>query len=240
METKLEKEVRLLKAYAAVATLLCAMFVLSAFTMQSRKQKFGEIDVERINVVERDGKLKLVISNQERQPDGVEAGKVLPRDTKTPGILFYNDEGDECGGLVFNGRKKDGKVDASASLTFDQYQQDQTVQLAYSDSDDYRLVGLRIKDRPDIPQPEHARRLEEVGRMKDGPEKAAAMKPLLAPDRVFVGKSGSNAAVFLFDTEGKPRIKMAVDGSGNPRLSFLDAAGRVIQTLPDTSGTTKK
>jgi hypothetical protein len=49
METKLEREVRFLKAYAVVATLLCAVFVLTAFTMQSRKQKFEEIDVERIN-----------------------------------------------------------------------------------------------------------------------------------------------------------------------------------------------
>jgi len=32
METKPEKEVRFLKAYAVVATLLCAGFVLTAFT----------------------------------------------------------------------------------------------------------------------------------------------------------------------------------------------------------------
>lgn len=61
MESKLEKEVRTLKAYVVVATLLCAVLV-AAFTMQSRKQKFGEIDVERINVVEKDGQVKMVIS----------------------------------------------------------------------------------------------------------------------------------------------------------------------------------
>ncbi len=66
MESKLEREVRWLKVYAAVATLCCAVFVASAFTLQSRRQKFEEIDVERINVVEKDGKLRMVISNQER------------------------------------------------------------------------------------------------------------------------------------------------------------------------------
>jgi hypothetical protein len=38
VETRLGKEVRFFKAYAVVATLFCAGFVLTAFTMQSRKQ----------------------------------------------------------------------------------------------------------------------------------------------------------------------------------------------------------
>ena len=59
MDTKLEKEVRFLKAYAVIATLVGAVSVLTAFTLQSGKQKFEEIDVERINVVEKDGKLKI-------------------------------------------------------------------------------------------------------------------------------------------------------------------------------------
>ena len=50
---KLQKEVRFLKIYAVVTTLFCAIFLLSAFVMQGKKQKFEEIDVERINIVER-------------------------------------------------------------------------------------------------------------------------------------------------------------------------------------------
>ena len=74
MENKLEREVRFLKAYAAIATLACAVLVLTAFTLRSARQKFKEIDVERINVVEKDGKLKMVISNKERQHPGVVDG----------------------------------------------------------------------------------------------------------------------------------------------------------------------
>lgn len=66
METKLEKEVRYLKIYALVMTLGCAVFLLTAFTLQIKNQKFEEIDVERINIVEKDGKLKMVISNGAR------------------------------------------------------------------------------------------------------------------------------------------------------------------------------
>jgi hypothetical protein len=63
MQTKLERDVRFLKIYAGVATLCCVVFVLSAFA-QARKQKFDEIDVERVNIVEKDGKLRMVISNR--------------------------------------------------------------------------------------------------------------------------------------------------------------------------------
>ncbi|MGH9897775.1 MAG: hypothetical protein ACRD63_01060 [Pyrinomonadaceae bacterium] len=58
METKLEKEVRFLKIYVAVTTLFCVVFFLSAFVIQSKKQKFEEIDVERINIVEKEANLE--------------------------------------------------------------------------------------------------------------------------------------------------------------------------------------
>ena len=32
--------------------------------------------------------------------------------------------------------------------------------------------------------------------------------------------------VWFFDTEGNPHIKMGADGSGNPKLEFLDATGK--------------
>src|SRR5207253_1436168 len=125
MENKLEREVRFLKAYAAIATLACAVLVLTAFTLRSARQKFEEIEVERINVVEKDGKLKMVISNKERQHPGVVDGKTIPRQGgRPPGMLFFNEKGDECGGLVFDGDQQDGQY---ASLTFDKFRQDQTI-----------------------------------------------------------------------------------------------------------------
>ena len=77
METKLEREVRFLKACVVGGTLLGAVLVLTAFTLQNARQKFGEIDVERINIVEKDGKLRMVISNEERQHPGIVNGKII-------------------------------------------------------------------------------------------------------------------------------------------------------------------
>src|SRR6267142_1353736 len=108
METRLEREVRCLKIYATVATLVCAVFVLSAFALQGKKQKFEEIDVERINIVEKDGKLRMVISNEARQHPGIANGKIIQRKgPRPPGMIFFNHLGDEMGGLIFgdNGGK---------------------------------------------------------------------------------------------------------------------------------------
>src|SRR4030095_5935996 len=91
METKLEKEVRLLKIYATLATIFCAVFLLSGFVIQSKKQKFEEIDVERINIVEKNGKLDMVISNQERQHPGIVNGKFIERKRPSPpGMIFFH------------------------------------------------------------------------------------------------------------------------------------------------------
>src|SRR6266536_3117551 len=102
MDNKLQRDVRLLKAYSILITVLLGVIAFTAASRADQKTKFEEIDVERINIVEKDGKLKMVISNGERQHPGVVDGKTLSR-TRSPGILFFNEKGDECGGLSFSG-----------------------------------------------------------------------------------------------------------------------------------------
>ena len=69
---ELEREVRRLRVYAAVSTTLA---VLALFAAQGRAQSktthFAEIDAERINIVEADGRLSLVLANTQRLPDRV-------------------------------------------------------------------------------------------------------------------------------------------------------------------------
>jgi len=53
------------------------------------------------------------------------------------------------------------------------------------------------------------------------------------PRRVFVGKTGERAAtVALADADGKPRLTLTVDATGNPRIEFLDASGKVVSRIP--------
>ena len=241
---KLQRDVRLLKAYALVVTLLFAAITFSAIGRADQKTKFTEIDVERINIVEKDGKLKMVISNGERQHPGVIDGRTLSR-KRPPGILFFNDKGDECGGLGFSGDQKTGKGNASALLAFDRFLQDQTVGIQYGESNGQYYAGLRVWDRPDSSLGLVVDKLAAIEKMTEGAEKTAAMKALRetsgGAERVMVGRDREQAAVVrLSDTNGKPRIKLSVDTAGSPRLEFLDASGKVIYSLPQENKGDKK
>src|ERR1051325_5572602 len=86
MPNKLERDVKYLKVYASVSTLLLAILLLTGFAETQQKQKFGEIDVERINIVEKDGKLDLVISNSDRMPPAIVNGKTFKNGTRSPGL----------------------------------------------------------------------------------------------------------------------------------------------------------
>jgi len=128
--TKLFSNPRFLAIYSAVVTLAFAIVVLGGFTASRQKQSFDEITVHRINVVEPDGTLRMVISNKTDFPGIIIKGKETPHPgRKTAGMLFFNDEGTENGGLIFGGSKDAaGKVESYGHLSFDQYEQDQVSQ----------------------------------------------------------------------------------------------------------------
>ncbi|MGH9427850.1 MAG: hypothetical protein ACRD2L_16305 [Terriglobia bacterium] len=242
--SKLEKEVRFLELYAVVTTLLFGVLALAAFRQANQKTRFTEIDVERINIVEMDGKLKLVISNSERQHPGIVDGKTLSR-KRPPGMLFFNEKGDECGGLSFDGNQKDGKANAGALLAFDRFRQDQTIGLQYGEGNGQYFAGLRVWDRPDTSLGLVIEKLAALEKMSDGAEKTAAMKELRetagGAERVMVGRDREQAAVVrLSDAKGKPRIKLSVDVAGLPKLEFLDETGKVTYSLPQDSRADKK
>jgi len=246
MIAKLVKEVRFLKIYAAVITLMFGFLALSVFRQAAQKTKFAEIDVERINVVEKDGRLKMVISNSERQHPGVVEGKIIPRQgAREPGIIFFNERGDECGGLAFAGDLKDGQANASALLAFDRFRQDQTVGIQYGERNGQYSAGLRVWDRPETSLVPVIEKVEAIRKMSDGPEKTAALEELRktsgAAERVMVGRDHDKAAVIkLSDAKGNPRIKMSVDKEGTPMLIFLDETGKVTFSLPQESQAGKK
>ncbi len=241
MNTRIEKEVRFLKAYAVVTTLLFIVLAFAAFQKSNQKTKFEELDVERLNIIEKDGKLKVVLANEAKAPPVVFNGKTLSKGSRSPGIYFYNANGEECGGIAYETAEKDGKYEAHSGILFDQYNQDQTVGLTYSDANGNRSAGLNVWDRPDTPIWVSVEKLDAVRAIKDDGERTAALNKMvdggeLGAARVFVGKSRDKAAVVvLSDGKGKPRIKMAVDGAGVAKLEFLDETGKVTYSLPETA-----
>ena len=97
MEKKILKEVKILKTYSFVLTLVLIGILFFSFNPGTRTA-FEEIDVERINIVDSDGKLSMVISNDERQHPGMFDGEILMERRRPAGMIFFNEEQDEVGG----------------------------------------------------------------------------------------------------------------------------------------------
>jgi hypothetical protein len=187
--------------YSAVLSTIVGLVLLNGAATHSTKS-FDEIRVHRIDVVEPDGTLRMVVSNRARLPGIIVKGKESPpSDRPQAGMIFYNDEGSENGGLIFGGRRneKGEVVDSGGSLSFDKYGANQIVQLAGVDDSNDRFAGLAVSDQ--------SRRIW-VGRTDDG-----------------------TASVSLMDAHGKKRMVMQVTDQGVPSLSILDEKGRVIREL---------
>jgi hypothetical protein len=236
-QEKIEKEIRRLKIYAGIVTLICAVVFLTAFAAR-QKQKFEEIDVERINVVEKDGKLKMVIANQERQHPGIVDGKSFSerQGQRAPGIIFFSEKGDEIGGLVFSGDTGQGQ---GGSLTFDKFRGDQTIQFTHAESKDGDyFAGLRVNDQ-NTPLLDLISKREEIEKLPTKEAKDAAYQELRDKDffpvnRLIIGKGRDKSSIIeLKDAKGKSRIQISVAANGNPKLNFLDETGKVIYSLPE-------
>src|SRR5213594_22196 len=165
----IERELRLLKAYALLLTLLVGTLSIAAFRQTAQKTTFTEIDVERINVVEPDGKLRMVISNRPRSIGPIYKGKPFgyPGGTR-PGIIFFNDEGTENGGLTFTGRRReDGTYSSSVGMSFDQFNQDETLTLRYTDENGRKASAITIAERDERDIYDLIMRRDSINKMTD-------------------------------------------------------------------------
>jgi hypothetical protein len=198
---------RFLVIYSGLLTLALASIVLLGMGPAKGKTAFDEIDVYRINVVEPDGTLRMILSNHARLPGIIVKGKEQEFARPQAGIIFYNDEGTENGGLIFGGRRNAaGKVvDSGGSLSFDKYGANQVVQLIGVDDKEDRFAGLSVTDSL---TGKDTRRRVWVGRREDG-----------------------TASIALMDANGRKRVVMQVKGDGTSSISFLDADGKVLNQL---------
>jgi len=184
----------------------------------------------------------MVISNKDRMHPGVLDGKTIDRPRPVAGMLFFNDEGDEVGGLTYTGREANGTRRADAGLMFDQLKQDQTIGFSYTESNGRRTAGFQVWDRADSHLSVLIEQLNAANKIQDRTEREAAIAKIRAtappgPRRLFIGKNGDRAAtVSLADANGKPRLTLTVDPTGNPRIEFLDEQGKVVARMPDKSG----
>jgi hypothetical protein len=203
-----------------------ALVAMAATLVAAASPQPKVLDVERINIREPDGTLRMVIAGRDSFPGSFFKGKEIDRPDRrhAAGLLFLNDEGTENGGLIWAGQKKDGKTNAGASLTFDRYENDQTIQLLQTDSGDKDIAALVISDRPGEPM-----------FAMEGGKPIVRNSAMGGAPRVFVGKSMDRASVMMLqDATGMPRLMLKVDPDGSSSINFLDAQGKVVRTIgPD-------
>ncbi|MDF2157226.1 hypothetical protein [Algoriphagus sp. CAU 1675] len=242
------KELIFLRTFAITAAISSSFLFFSSFR-DSGHQKFETIDVQRINIVEADGTVKLIVTNAGLFPNGSEKinGRLTnPDRKKRAGMLFFNEDGQECGGLIYDGEKKENGHSSGLSLTFDQYDGDQVMQLLTTDTQkgDQRFVSssLVFNDRPVKESQERTIAImEELAVLrKNDPEAFKAkyqeykeQQLIGGAPRIMLGKSRSqNNGLFLFDDQGMPRAMFYLDKDNQPKLEAYDEQGNVTHSWP--------
>ena len=253
MSSTIERDLRLLKAYAALTSVILVVLCLAAFTNRRGEvvgthATFDVVDAERVNIREPNGNLRLSLSNGPRSQNPLYKGKpFLYTGRHRPGIIFFNDEGTENGGLLIVGQRDSlGRINALGHLSLDQYNQDQVFVIQYAERNGKRRVGVQINDRHDTSILDWSLQRDSLNKLPDSPAKTEALRRLMAgsPDdprvaeRVYLGRDTTKTAVInLSDKWGKPRLRLSVDSLGTARVDFLDAQGRVTYSLPGGSST---
>jgi hypothetical protein len=218
---------------AALSVFLC-FIARGQAEVERQVMKFDDIDVQRINVREPDGTLRMTISSMARAPGLIFRGKEHSYPSRqAAGILFFNDEGTEDGGLLFGGTKKGQYASTGGHLSFDQYEQDQVISLDQTEEHGRRRASLTFYDRPATPIP-----LELLDKVNT-PEGSAEFENLSATGgfgypRLFIGKTEEReSAVVLRDARGLARLRLTVTSSGVASIEFMNESGKVVRRIAE-------
>jgi hypothetical protein len=233
---------RFLTVYSAIVTLLfCGTAIYAVRHLAGGSQTIDVLNVHRINLREQDGTLRMVMANTDHFPGAIVKGVEYPHPRDTAGMLFYDNEGTEDGGLIFGGEKGPHAAhpDSYVHLSFDQYMQDQALALDEGQEDGQKFSRININDVGDYPITDA---IAAEGRISQLPkaQQAAAWGAFQKThpgnvNRIRLGRlEDKSVVVQMKDPSGKTRIAMMVAADGTPSLAFLDENGKVVDRLPTT------
>jgi hypothetical protein len=168
-------------------------------------QTFEEISVQRVNIVDPNGKPRLVLSNAEKFPNPVVNGKELTRDVKPAGLVFYNTAGNECGGVAVVGSDK-----GEQSMIILNYANSEAIGFGkFEGKKGSYAAGLSVTDRIALDTD-----VKKVG--------------ATGVERITISNNSGDAALVLSDPQGKPRIRLSVDARGTANIRILDRNGKDV------------
>ncbi len=157
-------------------------------------------NAKRININDASGKNRVVIANTDHIPQPIIAGKTYKRAYAPAGLIFYDRNGDERGGLAITDNE-DTNLNA---LAFD-YQNADAIGILAQDNknDNYFRAGLLINDKDLSGKPGHN------------------------INRINLLTENGNAALVMKDNNEIPRIILKVDSLGNPSIEMFDKSGKL-------------
>jgi hypothetical protein len=187
--------------------LLRPYFATAAAKSTAPSTAFDTITVQRINVVDSDGTTRLIIANGARLPGAIIHGKTYPRSIdNAAGMLFLDTKGGETGGLAL-AKLRDNHV---ANLTFDYtYQLTDGIRLWKQESED----GARWRAAFDI---------------FDRRPYTGAVESSQGVQRIALADENQNADLTISDPQGRPRVRIGVDKSGEPSIVMLSSEGKEV------------
>lgn len=239
-ELKLKRRINALTIYIIFSTLIFGALFFWLYK-GFKAANFDELTVKRLNLVGEDGSLRMVISNETRQHSGRIDGKDIAKRERPAGIIFFDNNGNECGGLVYNEHSEDGKVNKMMSFTMDNYKNDQVLQLindeTYSGKQARVRRGMVINEYPVGAELNTViEQLDKFHAIKDTAIQRAKIDSLFdevgAKKRLFIGRTKDNqSGIFMYDNDGRPRMQIFVDSAGNPQVLSFDSRGRTEKML---------
>jgi len=202
----LARQIRWLKLQVICLAALLGILLLGA---AASIQKFDELNVERLNIVDANGTPRLVLANTERMPPPILKGKSFKRAVSPAGIIFYNAAGDEVGGLALT----DLQAGRLSALSFDYSNMDALGLITHISPDGKdATAGLVINSRPD----------ESLD-----PGSAARV----GVRRIELQNHNDVAELVMMDTKGRPRMRLYVDKNDQPAIEMLDEKGVSVYAL---------
>ncbi len=221
-----------------LTSIIAYLLILSKSTSENIKsieeKIVPEITTERLNIVDKNGNKYIVLSNPEKQALATIDGKIIDPDTERniAGLLFFNEDGDEIGGLVYG-------IDSTNSyqlLTFDQRKNDQIMALRkdeYLDSGEWKKqYGLLLQERSDKQNDAITSELRKIESIKDSMLREKELEKFynnpdhLSPYRLFIGRTfAGDFGLYLMDKNNKTRLQIYIDENGDSHIESIDENG---------------
>lgn len=233
----IRREIQILRVYALLSTVAAGAFLLGA-VHEAKSASFDTITVHRINVVDREGRPAMVITDHDDFPQPLMNGKSGNRrgGNDQNGIVFYNQLGNEQGALLWYGR---ATGDSGDLISYDTAESSDVLKLSAIHStvgDSAAILGYSSPLYSTLQSVACAQFQSDFRKAAKGTERFALRKQFPQCNlhrRFFIGYDADNKSrVMLQDATGRPRIDMFVSADGEAKLQFLDADGKVTYQLP--------